>query len=106
MAPLVAVRIAAVDARGQARARALARTKSAPVASWAGALACFGGCQAPPVRFGVWSRRRLSIPALTWVGTRGAGDENRTRTISLGSAAVTAARDADLASLAVISDRD
>src|ERR1700722_1619724 len=36
-----------------------------------------------------------------WVG---AGDENRTRTISLGSAAVTPARDADLASLAVPSD--
>ncbi len=34
-----------------------------------------------------------------------AGDENRTRTISLGSAAATAARGADLASLAVLSDR-
>ena len=36
---------------------------------------------------------------------RGAGDENRTRTISLGSASVTAARGADLAFLAVLSDR-
>jgi hypothetical protein len=35
----------------------------------------------------------------------GAGDENRTRTISLGSSAVTAARGADQASLAVLSDR-
>ena len=34
----------------------------------------------------------------------GAGDENRTRTISLGSAAVTAARDADLVFLAAVSD--
>ena len=34
----------------------------------------------------------------------GAGDENRTRTISLGSAAVTAARGAGQASLAVLSD--
>ena len=33
------------------------------------------------------------------------GDENRTRTISLGSGAVTAARGPDLASLAVMSDR-
>jgi len=32
----------------------------------------------------------------------GAGDENRTRTISLGSGAVTAARGADLASLAAV----
>ena len=34
----------------------------------------------------------------------GAGDENRTRTISLGSSAVAAARGADQASLAVPSD--
>ena len=34
----------------------------------------------------------------------GAADENRTRTISLGSSAVTAARGADQASLAVPSD--
>jgi hypothetical protein len=39
------------------------------------------------------------------LGFRGAGDENRTRTISLGSSAVTAARGADQASLAVPSDR-
>ena len=38
-------------------------------------------------------------------GSCGAGDENRTRTISLGSVAVTAARGADLALLAVRSDR-
>jgi hypothetical protein len=38
------------------------------------------------------------------LGLPGAGDENRTRTISLGSAAVTATRGADLASLAVPSD--
>jgi hypothetical protein len=36
----------------------------------------------------------------------GAGDENRTRTISLGSTAVTAARGADQALLAVPSDPD
>jgi hypothetical protein len=35
----------------------------------------------------------------------GAGDENRTRTISLGSAAVTAARGPDLAFLTVMSNR-
>ena len=34
-----------------------------------------------------------------------AGDEKRTRTIASGSAAVTAARGADLASLAIPSDR-
>ena len=45
--------------------------------------------------------------SLTDLGrTLGAGDENRTRTISLGSAAVTAARGADLASVAVPSDPD
>jgi hypothetical protein len=42
--------------------------------------------------------------ALTWT-LSGAGDENRTRTISLGSSAVTAPRGADLAFLAVPSDR-
>ena len=34
-------------------------------------------------------------PTLAWAFGRGAGDENRTRTISLGSVAVTAARGAD-----------
>jgi hypothetical protein len=38
------------------------------------------------------------------LGLLGAGDENRTRTISLGSGPVTAARGADQASLAVPSD--
>jgi hypothetical protein len=43
--------------------------------------------------------------ALTCKNVAGAGDENRTRTISLGSSAVTAARDADLVTVAVPSDR-
>jgi hypothetical protein len=42
---------------------------------------------------------------LTWAIACGAGDENRTRTISLGSGAITAARGADLAYLQVPSDR-
>ncbi len=46
----------------------------------------------------------LGTLALTCTNLAGAGDENRTRTISLGSAAVTAVRSADLASLAAPSD--
>ncbi len=42
---------------------------------------------------------------LAWAYLSGAGDGNRTRTVSLGSGAVTAARGADLPSLAVMSDR-
>jgi hypothetical protein len=37
------------------------------------------------------SRPRLGTYVLTWAFTLGAGDENRTRTLSLGSAVVTAA---------------
>jgi len=46
------------------------------------------------------------VPKGEWPNLEGgAGDENRTRTISLGSGAVTAARGAEQASLAVMSDR-
>src|ERR1039457_1011579 len=48
----------------------------------------------------VAARPRPGTPSLAWAFVMRAGDENRTRTISLGSAAVTAARGADLASLA------
>ena len=57
--------------------------------------------QQPPGRE---QRLALGRPALTCKEAPGAGDENRTRTISLGSAAVTAARGVDQASLAVPSD--
>ena len=43
--------------------------------------------------------------SLAWEYMLGAGDENRTRTISLGSAAVTAARGADRVAVPVPSDR-
>jgi len=46
----------------------------------------------------------MGSEAVSELGLRGAGDENRTRTISLGSSAVTAARGADQVSLAVPSD--
>src|SRR5216683_2232966 len=49
-------------------------------------------------------KARSGIMVLARALVCGAGDENRTRTISLGSSAVTAARGADQASLAVPSD--
>jgi hypothetical protein len=55
----------------------------------------------------VWKRELVALgtPVLTCTNLAGAGDENRTRTISLGSAAVTPAKGADQAYLAVLSDR-
>ena len=51
------------------------------------------------------ARPHLKLQGLDLLLRAGAGDENRNRTISLGSAAVTAARGADQASLVVPSDR-
>jgi hypothetical protein len=55
----------------------------------------------PPV-----TKPLLGIMTPTCVYVPGAGDENRTRTISLGSGAVTAAEGADLAISMVRSSRD
>ena len=51
-------------------------------------------------------KAQTGIAALTWAFAVGASDENRTRTISLGSGAATATRRADLAVRPVPSDRD